>query len=228
MRFATRLLVVGMLLLGTGQAGAKTLGYDFDSSKIWCVGWYVGTIYGTNYGYVVRAEESVEVLQLGVFDSTNTIFDPHYGLWRRTHVGLFSFPDGELLADAQIEAGESGEVHGEYRYFDIDPVVLQAGQEYMFVRFQPSGQEHLETWDLWPDMQAMWYFPEQIIVTAAELMDPALTLLDGSWIDNYSSHLNFPTTYSHDNPGFMGVVNFRFASTVSVESTSFSHIKSMY
>ncbi|MCB9515588.1 MAG: hypothetical protein H6693_05305 [Candidatus Latescibacteria bacterium] len=228
MRFATRLLVVGMLLLGTGQAGAKTVGFYFDSWEIWCLAWSVGSVYSPNHGYVVRAEESIEVLQLGVFDSTNTIFDPHYGLWKRTEVGIYSFPDGELLADVQIEAGEPGEVHGEYRYFDIDPVVLQAGQEYMFVRFQPSGQEHLETWDLWPDMQAMWYFPEQIIVTAAELMDPALTLLDGSWIDNYSSHLNFPTTYSHDNPGFMGAVNFRFAGTTSVESTSMSHIKSLY
>jgi len=77
----------------------------------------------TNLGYSFVANVPTSVVSLGVWDQDDD------GLLNRHEVGLWA-SDGALLASAFVGAGTAGILDSGFRFTDISPVLLTAGQTY--------------------------------------------------------------------------------------------------
>jgi Domain of unknown function (DUF4082)/PEP-CTERM motif len=77
----------------------------------------------TNLGYSFVANVATSVVSLGVWDQNDD------GLLNRHEVGLWA-SDGALLASAFVGAGAAGILDSGFRFTDISPVLLTAGQTY--------------------------------------------------------------------------------------------------
>ncbi len=74
-------------------------------------------------GFEFQANANTKVVQLGAFD------DAQDGLGQSHDVGLWDSL-GNLLASTTIGSGTSGALINQFRYNDITPVSLTAGQDY--------------------------------------------------------------------------------------------------
>ncbi len=83
-------------------------------------------------GFKFEAVTAVTVLQLGAFD------DSQDGLAQSHQVGLWD-SSGNLMAAATIPAGTGGQLIDQFRYHDIFPVSLVAGQDYVVGEFITSS-----------------------------------------------------------------------------------------
>jgi hypothetical protein len=85
----------------------------------------------TNLGYSFVANVATSVVSLGVWDQNGD------GLLNRHEVGLWT-SGGTLLASAFVGAGTAGILDSGFRFTDIAPVLLTAGQTY-YVAAQFNG-----------------------------------------------------------------------------------------
>ena len=83
-------------------------------------------------GWDFQAVSNLTVTHLGLFDghSSGGYLEPH-------SVGLWDF-SGRLLASADFPVGEAAPLLGSFRYVEIVPVDLQAGQSYLVGVFLPA------------------------------------------------------------------------------------------
>jgi len=87
---------------------------------------------GSTLGWSFTVDTPVEVTSLGFFDSgLDGLSQPHLvGIWDESQ---------QLLAWAQIDAGEAATISGFYRYASIEPLVLTSGQTYIIGATVPLG-----------------------------------------------------------------------------------------
>ena len=78
------------------------------------------------------ARDSVSAVQLGLFDGHS-----QGGFLQRHEVGLWD-STGNLLVSAIIDPGESAPLIGNFRFVEIPPVRLVAGQTYIVGAFMPG------------------------------------------------------------------------------------------
>ncbi len=72
----------------------------------------------------------LDVVSVGVFDNQNGLMDAHeLGIWDSSDT---------LLVDVTVPAGTSGTLIDGYRYIDIGPITLTAGDTYFIAAFYPA------------------------------------------------------------------------------------------
>lgn len=134
-------------------------------------------------GFRITAEQSMVVTALGIVDSGAP------GLASAHEVGLWT-DAGTLLASATVAAGTDARLADGFRFADIAPIALNAGQTYRIgaVFFLGNGDNEIEA-----------------VMLASP---PSVTLLDpGLSVSASGSLLGFPVQFSAPNAA---AANFQF------------------
>lgn len=87
------------------------------------------------YGWRFEAQTDFAIDRLGYFDSgeDGLLFDHHLGIWGE---------DQQLLTSATVPAGTGGELVDGFRWIDVAPVTVSAGQRYVIAAtIQGSGDD---------------------------------------------------------------------------------------
>lgn len=133
MRRLTQLLSVFALLATLPTEGAVTpiaAASPGDDGNLSGPGFTQSTLIGFNFVPAV----DIEVMSLGIYDTSDD------GLETSMTVGFFAATGGSELARVDVPAGAAAPLVDSFRYVDIAPVVLEAGQEYGVVTlFLSSG-----------------------------------------------------------------------------------------
>lgn len=113
-------LAIGLLMLGvTPGVHAASASFSINS-----VNWYGNSYYTPqSAGYVFTPQSDIIVDSLGFFDYLGD------GLGESHKVGIFESM-GTLLSSAVIQSGTSSQLIEDFRYTDIVPLTLLAGQNY--------------------------------------------------------------------------------------------------
>jgi hypothetical protein len=118
-RLVAKVLFV-LLVLGPWSPGeASTAMYSFDSPNFYGHGYYLPQTLGN----VFTPTTNIAITSLGFFDYRDD------GLGEIHQVGIFD-NSGTLLASAFIPSGKEGNLVDHFRYADITPITLTAGQTY--------------------------------------------------------------------------------------------------
>src|SRR4051794_12742057 len=84
------------------------------------------------YGWFFAANHTLDVIQLGVFDSGGD------GLGIAHEVGIFRVSDRALLGSATVPSGTTGTLVNSFRYVSVAPLELLA-DEYVIVMTMPNS-----------------------------------------------------------------------------------------
>ncbi|MDY7010229.1 MAG: DUF4082 domain-containing protein [Planctomycetota bacterium] len=160
-------------------------------------------------GWSFTVNSQIEVTSLGFFDSgLDGLSEPHrVGIWNANE---------ELLAWAQVDAGDDNPLIGHYRYATVEPLTLDAGQTYVIGATVPLGnplQPAVEP----PQPIVIDTYPFFNVVHESILKDSRISLVCTSRIfrgqvgPNFTPGpglLNFPDEVIED--GYFFAPNFRF------------------
>ena len=135
-------------------------------------------------GFTFQVNSEIQVTQLGLFDdSQNGFVESHdLGLWDS---------GGNLLASGTMGSGTTGTLFGNFRYINIAPVNLTAGQTYAIGAVYVSGNDPL----IFPSFADGF--------TSA----PEITFNHDAWA--VGNTLEFPTLSNSSSPSYFGP-NFQF------------------
>jgi hypothetical protein len=146
-------------------------------------GWFVPEAGWRTHGFKFIPNADISVSALSCFDFQDD------GLDHQFTVGIFD-SGGTLLSSTTVPTGQTAPLIGAFRYTNITPLLLSAGQTYTSAA-RSSGDAYLYA--------AMYDLG----------VNSSLTLPNGSGVWNTSPGFNFPTTINAEYQAFVGP-NFRF------------------
>jgi len=96
---------------------------------------YGGTGNNRTHGWEFTVAEDLQVIGLGIFDlEEDPLFAP--GLMYPHEIGIWYL--GELMYSTTIPAGTEGVLSDQFRYIEIDPIWLTAGETYVIGNTTPG------------------------------------------------------------------------------------------
>jgi hypothetical protein len=152
-------------------------------------------------GFEFTANTALNVTALGLFD------DSQDGMAERHEIGLFD-SGGTLLASTILGAGTAAPLTNQFRYADIAPVTLTAGQNYRIGAVFASGADPL-------------IFPGAASNFAT---DPGVTFVAARFA--FGSTLADPTISGGDLPSYFGP-NFKIGTSAVPEPGTYALIASL-
>jgi hypothetical protein len=153
-------------------------------------------------GWEFTAHAPITISALGMFDaSQDGLFDPHeIGLWT---VG------GTLLTSTTIPAGTSAGLVGLFRYVDIKPITLQAGQNYV-VGLLMLGLQGAGILDPTPENQDAFHGVDTSLNASLRSFEPDITFVNPRGSTQQALGMEFPTVQSLSGLNAIAGPNFIF------------------